>query len=162
MPDLQTCRICGDSNYERTGHKYGLVRYSVRSSVHYDCGLKRWGVAFFGKLRLDQLRQFPFMAAVDAGLMDQLKAAAYPDGEPCHPDCESGKHKKDCPFMIASKVADARESAARDTTLPPETRCTVYVPSLERKPGCCHNCGLPKAAHVSAEPETPFDQEKTI
>lgn len=73
MSDLQTCRICHDSNYELQNHKYGMVRYSVRSSVHYECGLKRWGRDFFAKLRVDQLEKIPFMAAQDAGLLDDLR-----------------------------------------------------------------------------------------
>lgn len=72
---LQTCRLCGDSNFEQRNHKYPLIRYSTRASAHADCGLSRWGAQFFARLTTFQLQQFPIFAAIDAGLETELRAA---------------------------------------------------------------------------------------
>lgn len=64
------------------------------------------------------------------------------------------------PFTKTTGATSVLEQSQADAILPAETRCREYVSSLERKPGCCHNCGIPKEAHVTPEPETPFDQEK--
>ena len=72
MP-YHTCRLCHKANFE--DHKYPMIHYSTRHNVHADCALKRWGAEFFERLTPWQLRQFPALAAIEAGLLDTLREA---------------------------------------------------------------------------------------
>ena len=65
---MNTCRFCKSWD----GGKYGFVKYGVRHYAHADCALKAKGPAFFDLLQDWQLRQFPYFAAKEAGLADEL------------------------------------------------------------------------------------------
>lgn len=67
---MSTCRVCG--NY---GSPSGspMIKYSTRHYAHADCALRKWGAAFFDRLTPWQLRQFPALAAAEAGLFDELE-----------------------------------------------------------------------------------------
>ena len=68
---MATCRVCGKSEYEQ--HRFKLVKYSTRHYAHADCALEKWGAAFFDRLTPWQVaHQFPYMAAREAGLVDEL------------------------------------------------------------------------------------------
>lgn len=71
--NFNTCRVCGKCTYEK--HKYPMIRYGTRHNAHADCGLQRDGAAFFAKLTPYQLHTFPALAAIDAGMLDALRAA---------------------------------------------------------------------------------------
>jgi hypothetical protein len=79
------CRVCGGSDLAVDRHlsKYNLIQYGVRHWVHADCGLKRDGAKFFTKLTRHQLAQFPYFAAADAGLVDEMHAAVAAAGGMC-------------------------------------------------------------------------------
>jgi len=69
---MSTCRICGKAEYD---HDYNLVRYSIRHSVHTDCGLKKWGADFFDKLTPWQCEnQLPFLLVKKMGLEEAFHA----------------------------------------------------------------------------------------
>ncbi len=70
MRYYNTCRVCSKCTYEK--HRYGMVKFGPRHWAHADCGLQRYGVKFLDKLSPHQIASFPFMAAQDAGMLDDL------------------------------------------------------------------------------------------
>ena len=62
---MTTCRIC-------KGYEGQMIHYAVRHYAHADCGLQKWGAAFFDRLSDWQVEQFPFFAAQRAGLDQNL------------------------------------------------------------------------------------------
>jgi hypothetical protein len=69
---MTTCRVCGEGvSLERTRGK--LIKYGVRHYAHADCGLQRFGVAFFGRLSDWPLKRFPVLSAERAGLLTALE-----------------------------------------------------------------------------------------
>lgn len=77
MNQFNSCRLCRRPD----GNKF---RYGSRHYAHAECGLKRWGAGFFGKLHLWQLNEFPVFAAKAAGLWPELQRAIaqHPEREP--------------------------------------------------------------------------------
>lgn len=67
---MNTCRFCKGFTEER----YPLVKYGVRHYAHADCGLKNLGEKFLDKLSRFQISKFPYRAAQEFGLLDNLKA----------------------------------------------------------------------------------------
>lgn len=72
MIDTHICRLCGKAGYEH--HKYPLIKYSTRHYAHADCALAKWGAVFFNRLTSRQASLFPALAAIEAGVVDALKA----------------------------------------------------------------------------------------
>jgi hypothetical protein len=77
MSTLQTCRLCGLSNYE---DRRPMVKYSVRHSAHWECKLKPLSdeerKAFLRSLPLHRVMSAPWMLLDDFGLLafvDELK-----------------------------------------------------------------------------------------
>lgn len=68
--DWNTCRLCNQSDASTN-----LVKYGTRHYAHARCALTRWGAAFFGRLSLFALEQFPAIAAAEAGVYEDLKRA---------------------------------------------------------------------------------------
>jgi hypothetical protein len=67
---VTACRLC--TNNPRPS-KYGEpIKYSVRHYAHAECGLKELGAAFFDRLALWQLQNFPYFAAKQFGLAAEL------------------------------------------------------------------------------------------
>jgi hypothetical protein len=66
---MSTCRLCGDWGEQRGT----LVPYSVRHYVHVECGLKRWGVAFFDRLMPWQVRNLPPVQVSMAGFLEEWR-----------------------------------------------------------------------------------------
>lgn len=62
---MSACRLCD----VYTGQ---LIKYGVRHYAHPECGLKKWGAAFFDRLTPWQLSRFPVIPAKEAGLYDEL------------------------------------------------------------------------------------------
>ena len=99
---MNTCRLCH-------GYRGSLIKYGVRHYAHADCGLQRWGAAFFDRLHDWQLKQFPYFAAKKAGLAEELvrrvgtqsdSSDYYPGQEYCS-SCganryEGQEHADDC------------------------------------------------------------------
>jgi hypothetical protein len=74
MSHYATCRLCKKAEFE--SHQFPMIKYGVRHSAHADCALAKWGMKFFDRLTPWQLTQFPVLAAVEAGLMGELRKAA--------------------------------------------------------------------------------------
>ncbi len=71
MMRFNTCRICGKDNYDKS-NPYDLIKYGVRHYAHPDCGLQRFGAAFFDRLQPWELELFPALAADSVGLLQEL------------------------------------------------------------------------------------------
>ena len=65
--NMNTCRLCGNTEYVRP-----LIKYGVRHYAHADCALQKWGAAFFDRLKDWQLGQFPALTANKYGLLPAL------------------------------------------------------------------------------------------
>lgn len=68
---VSTCRFCGKCNYDDS--RFELIKYGVRHYAHPDCALAKLGAAFFDRLSLWQLNQFPYKAAQEEGLLPDLQ-----------------------------------------------------------------------------------------
>ncbi len=78
---LQTCRFCGNSQFERN-HPAGrshIFRYGPRHSAHLKCFAEKKGIdatrAAIGKLSKSQLAVLPFMELQDLGLLNTARVA---------------------------------------------------------------------------------------
>ena len=67
---MNACRLCTPAPIRS---KYGdAIRYGVRHYAHAECALRKWGAEFFDRLSPWQLGEFPYFAAKDFGLTDEL------------------------------------------------------------------------------------------
>ena len=73
---MATCRFCGMGEGDRSNgiDHYKLVKYGVRHYGHADCLLRVKGAAAFQLLTPWQCTQFPYSAAVEAGLAKELES----------------------------------------------------------------------------------------
>lgn len=62
------CRLCGKDKGQAP-----LFKYSVRHYAHAHCGFSRWGVGFLDMIPAHQVGELPFLAAVEAGLGDEVE-----------------------------------------------------------------------------------------
>jgi hypothetical protein len=69
---MNTCRLCG--GWKENNGNGVVLRYGPRHYAHARCGLDRWKAEFFTRLSSNELARFPFLFALDAGLLDELKA----------------------------------------------------------------------------------------
>ena len=70
---MSTCRVCG-GYLEPAGNP--LIKYSLRHYAHAECGLKKWGDAFFDRMHPWQARNFPYLTALRLGHERALVARA--------------------------------------------------------------------------------------
>jgi hypothetical protein len=67
---MNACRFCTKAPIRS---QYGEpIKYGVRHYAHAECGLKELGAAFFDRLALWQLQNFPYFAAKQFGLTAEL------------------------------------------------------------------------------------------
>lgn len=67
---MNACRLCTPAPILS---KYGEpFKYSARHYAHVECGLERWGADFFDRLTVQQLRDFPYFAARQFGLVEEI------------------------------------------------------------------------------------------
>lgn len=67
---MNGCRLCTNAPIVS---KYGdPIKYGVRHYAHAECGLRRWGAAFFDRLQPWQLANFPLMAAFEFGVVEEF------------------------------------------------------------------------------------------
>lgn len=64
--DFHACRLC------RVMDGKTKTRYGKRHWAHPVCALQKWGAAFFDRLSLWQLEQFPAIVANRFGVLDVL------------------------------------------------------------------------------------------
>ena len=69
---MMICRFCKKHHTE--DHKYKhLFVYGPRHNAHADCGLKAKGSDFLHMIGRWQLLRFPYLAAEEAGYLEELK-----------------------------------------------------------------------------------------
>lgn len=61
------CRLC------RNTDDGTLIKYSVRHYAHAECGMRKWGLAFFDRLHQWQLEAFPYLIAHKYGHAEELE-----------------------------------------------------------------------------------------
>lgn len=71
---MNLCRFCKNKPENEKG-SFPILHYSVRHTAHADCLLKAKGAQIFGKVRPHVLKNFPYMAVVNAGLKAEFVAA---------------------------------------------------------------------------------------
>ena len=70
MMELRTCRKCRQTDWTEK-----LLYLGKRYYIHPKCGLEKWGADLFDRLPDWQLKRFPPLLAIDAGLEKELRAA---------------------------------------------------------------------------------------
>jgi hypothetical protein len=71
---MTTCRLCGLGE-EAERNRGVSQKYGRRHYPHSRCGLEKCGAAFFERLPLWRLQNFPARLAHEAGLLEALEAA---------------------------------------------------------------------------------------
>jgi hypothetical protein len=67
---MATCRLC-----DKPQESERLIKYGVRHYAHPSCALTRWGAAFFDRLSLHELENFPALMAEHFKVFPELLRA---------------------------------------------------------------------------------------